>query len=237
MSTTKDRFPTASTDKITSLPTAQPVVDATATIAPDGGVNGAVAAPVQQSMYVENGGVYEVNEAEVGQPGGVTINVPPPIALLPLSIQRGFRIKMLTILLLQLLLTMGVSILLHAVTDGGDPDATPPRPPTGLAVLFPPGGVQTLVLGVVCLGALPLLTQVRDKHPWNLICTTLWTLAWALFIAMASLPGALVRSHVLFVIFGSTTLGVGCLLLLSSCITVTDPYTQQKKLMSFGSAG
>ena len=150
---------------------------------------------------------------------------------LSVQIQRGFRIKMLTILLLQLLLTLGISITLRVITDVG------PNPPaTLLALAFPPKSFQTLILGLVCIGSLPMMTYVRDHHPWNLIVTLIWTIAWAVFLAAAQLPGALILSNTFFVVFSVCTVGVAVLLILCT-LTTTDGETGDKKLWSFKGAG
>ena len=148
---------------------------------------------------------------------------------LSVQIQRGFRIKMLTILLLQLILTMAISISLRAITSEG-PE------PTWLAIAFPPKSLQTLALGLVCIGSLPMMTYVRDIHPWNIVVTVIWTLGWAVFLAVAQLPGALILSNTFFVVFGACTLGVAVLLILST-LTTTDQETGDKRLWSFKSAG
>jgi len=143
------------------------------------------------------------------------------------QIQRGFRRKMLGILFLQLCLTMAVGL---AVRYAIPLDAF-------LTVAFPAQSVQTLVLGFLCIGGLPLITAVRDKHPWNLVCTTLWTVVWAVFLAASHVPGGFIRSNALFVAFGSLAVGVGALLLLSTTFSYIDHDTGERTLISFGNAG
>jgi hypothetical protein len=189
---------------------------------------------VNQDHEMGQVGQHEM-QAQVGQPGGVTLQRPPPVALLPLSIQRGFRIKMLTILLLHLSLTMATAFVGRLLSDSGD--ASSSSPAKGLGILFPPGSLQTLILGMVCIVALPMISTIRENYPWNQICTALWSISWGIFIAAASLPGGLVRSHVLFVVFGSTTLGIATLLICSACLTYRDPETGEKRLWSFNAAG
>jgi len=157
------------------------------------------------------------------------------VADLPLEIQRGFRIKMLTILLLQLCLTNTLSLALRLTNSHGDPETGAGQ--TWLSVLFPAKSVQCIILGASCLFVLPLITYVRDRHPWNLIVTVLWTIVWSIFLAAAQLPGSLVLSNTLFVVFGTTTLGVACLLVFSTMFTTTDIESGEKRLWSFRSAG
>ena len=150
---------------------------------------------------------------------------PSAVWNLSLGIQRGFRRKMLTILLMQLVLTMVVGLVLRFCFL------------RALTTIFPAQSIQTLLLGMGCLILLPCLTAVRDRHPWNMICTTLWTLAWATFLAAAQVPGGVVKSNALFVIFGSTVIGVASLLVLSTCGTWVDPDTGIAGLPSFRMAG
>ena len=192
-------------------------------------IDGSFAPPLRSDEFFEIAPV-----AALGQPGGERLQAPVPVMALPLSIQRGFRIKMLTILLLQLVFTMGLSIALRLASSAADEDAG--LAATGLGKLFPRGGLQTLLLGVICVALLPLLSAVRDLHPWNMICTALWSALWATFIAAASLPGGLVRSHVLFVLFGSATLGVAVLLVCST-FTSRDAFTGERRLWSFWTSG
>ena len=130
---------------------------------------------------------------------------------------------------------MATAFIVRLVSDGGDEKSGVPG--KGLGLAFPSGSVQTLILGMVCIMALPAMTSIRERHPWNQICTAIWSICWGIFIAVASFPGALVRSHVLYVVFGSTTLGIAVLLLCSTCLTYRDEETGEKRLWSFQSAG
>jgi hypothetical protein len=103
--------------------------------------------------------------------------------------------------------------------------------------VFPAQSIQTLILGVVCVIALPALSSVKDRHPWNMVAVTAWTLLWGVFLAAAHVPGGLLKSNVLFVMFGACTLGVILLTIFSTCCTFRDAETGEKSLMSFGSAG
>jgi len=143
---------------------------------------------------------------------------------LPLDIQRGFRRKLLTILLLQLLLSVGTGLVVKHGINGG------------IQKVFPAQSLQTLALGFVCVFTLPALSYVRDRHPWNMLATSCWSISWGVFLAAAQVPGGIVRSNALFVMFGSATLGV-CLLLLLCWIPATDPITDAPSLISFGNAG
>jgi len=66
--------------------------------------------------------------------------------------------------------------------------------------------------------------------------TLVWTLALGVAIAAAQLPGAIVRTGILFVIFSFLTAGVGLLLLFSTCISYRDD-NGRRNLISLGSAG
>lgn len=147
---------------------------------------------------------------------------PSYVASLEFSIQRGFRIKLFTLLLMQLALTMGV--------------ATVARFALPIEVIFPAQSYGTLGLCFACLVSLPMLTYVRDRHPWNLVLTAIWSVAWGVFMAAAHVDGGMVKSYVLFTIFGSLCVGV-FFLLLFSCISYTDEYTGERKLISCASAG
>ena len=57
------------------------------------------------------------------------------------------------------------------------------------------------------------------------------------FLAAAQVPGGVVKSNALFVIFGSTVIGVASLLVLSTCGTWVDPDTGIAGLPSFRMAG
>ena len=89
--------------------------------------------------------------------------------------------------------------------------------------------------GQVTLVGLPMLTYVRDRHPWNIILTAIWSIAWGVYMAAAHVDGGMVKSYVLFTIFGSLCVGV-FFLLLFSCISYTDEYTGERKLISCVSA-
>ena len=73
-------------------------------------------------------------------------------------------------------------------------------------------------LQLVLAFALPMLSFVKDKHPWNLVATTVWSVLWGVFMAAAQLPSGLIASNTLFVIMGSASLGVFCLLFCSQVI-------------------
>ena len=146
---------------------------------------------------------------------------------LGLEIQRGFRRKMLAILLLQLCLSLLVGLVLRY--------AVPLE--SFLLVVFPPGSAQPIILGAVCLGCLPVLSCVRETHPWNFVCTTIWSIVWGVFLAASQVPGGFVVSNALFTIFGATTIGVAALLVCSTCFSYTDRYTGERRLWSFQACG
>ena len=145
-----------------------------------------------------------------------------------IEIQKGFRRKMLTILFLQLALSMVVGLSLRYIPVLHD---------EFLIKLFPAQSLQTLVLGALCLVALPMMSYVRERHPWNLIFLTLWTITWGTFMAAAQVVDGMVKSNSLFFMMGAPCIGVGVLLVLCTCLTTTDEYTGQKVPMSFRSGG
>ena len=123
--------------------------------------------------------------AEVGRPDGEVQRLAAAVmvASLPAQIQRGFRIKMLTILLLQLGLTLGTGLAFRFALPGD-----------GVATVFKPQSVTALSLVLVVMLTLPLLNYVKDYHPWNLICTFLWTLLLGLGLAVCMVPGGVSAS-------------------------------------------
>ncbi len=127
------------------------------------------------------------------------------VASLAIGIQRGFRRKMLCILLAQLLLSLGVGFaLLLAI-------------PAEIALAFPAQSGQTYGLLCAVVLGLPLISLVRDRHPWNLLATLAWSLLLGVFSAAAQVEGGIFRSYALFVILGSIAVGVFFLMILSSC--------------------
>lgn len=182
--------------------------------------------------------------AAVGVSGGQRIAPPTPVSELPVSIQRAFRIKMLSILLVQLLISLGVAFACRVTTtiDNSALNTTAialneeqTTGSTWLAIIMPPKTIQVLIFGMVMIIALPMLGSIKDKHPWNLVGTTIWSVLWGIFMAAASLPGGLVKSNSMFVLFGSSALGVFVLLFCSQ-LTVTNE-RGEKELWSFNSAG
>jgi hypothetical protein len=183
----------------------------------------------QKGMKVEEESSTKPFSAAVfGRPGGERLAATGPVAGLPISIQRAFRIKLLSILLMQLLISLGVGFALRLTTDV-DPSAMnrtavannleQHTDSTWLAKLFPPLQVHVLIFALVMIVSLPALGYIKDRHPWNLIATTIWSILWGVFMAASQLPGAPVRSQSLFVIMGSATLGVFVLLLCSQLTT------------------
>jgi len=183
----------------------------------------------QKGMKVEEeGSTTQFSAAAFGRPGGERLAATGPVAGLPISIQRAFRIKLLSILLMQLLISLGVGFALRLTTDV-DPSAMnrtavannleQHTDSTWLAKLFPPLQVHVLIFALVMIVSLPALGYIKDRHPWNLIATTIWSILWGVFMAASQLPGAPVRSQSLFVIMGSATLGVFVLLLCSQLTT------------------
>ena len=93
-------------------------------------------------------------------------------------------LRSLMILLLQLVFTVSLAAALRFGAMSAVRDAFRPRTSRSLAVLL-----------VACLG-LPLLSLVKDRHPWNLIATTLWSAVFGLFLAVCLLlPDNGQRTH------------------------------------------
>jgi len=59
-----------------------------------------------------------------------------------------------------------------------------------LATAFPAQSWSALLLMVCTLVGIPCLSCVKDKHPWNLIATWLWSTLLAVFLAAADIPDA-----------------------------------------------
>ena len=172
---------------------------------------------------------------------------------MPISIQRGFRLKMLAILLLQLLTILIVGFVVNitsTVTEdpNGSFNVTFPGETEyygetklcslgGLLVAFPPSTWNSGILGLILLMALPFLGCVREKHPWNLIFIFLWSVLFGIFMGVAQVPGGLFRDYILFIMFGNIAFGVALLMVTSSCLTYTDKKTGDLKLTSFAKAG
>jgi len=127
-----------------------------------------------------------------------------PVSQLPIGIQAAFRWKMLMLLFLQLVFTLGVAVIFRwGATDT-------------IHRIFKTQSVQALALMVGVATGIPGLSVVKDRHPWNLIFTVLWSVVFGLFVAVSDLPGAYFKSHALFVIMFQLTGGVFFLLLFSS---------------------
>ena len=143
------------------------------------------------------------------------------------EIQRGFRRKMLSILLMQLCLSLFVGLVLRF--------AIPLE--SFILVLFPAGSAFPIILGAICLGSLPILSCVREKHPWNFVCTTIWSFVWGVFLAASQVPDGFIGSNTLFTVFGATTIGVAALLVCSTSFSYTDRNTGERRLWSFNTCG
>jgi len=147
------------------------------------------------------------------------------VAALPFEIQRGFRIKMLTILFMQLCLTLAVAYVARFAIPG-----------EGIAAILPAQSGQALGFVALVVFSLPLLSCMRDRHPWNMVLTFVWSICLGVAIAACQIPGAFVRPGILFIIFSSLTVGVGIVLILSTSITYTDKLGS-RQLLGFGWSG
>lgn len=123
---------------------------------------------------------------------------PYAVSELPLDIQAGFRKKMLSLLFLQLFFSVGLAFLLRYTPGLRDP----------LEEAFPPQGASSLALMVVVLMGLPIMSCVKDKHPWNLLFTLLWSLVLGVFLAASDLPEAYSRAHAFLMIMLMLTAGI-----------------------------
>jgi len=145
---------------------------------------------------------------------------------LPLDIQQGFRKKMLTILFLQMCFSLAVAFFVRYV----------PGVSGVLEKAFPPQGIPTLVLLAVVMFGLPLMSCIKDNHPWNLVFTAGWSVLLGLFLGASDLPGAYSRAHAFLMIFLELTCGI--LLLIPFCLLKTvDADLGRPKLWGFASSG
>ncbi|KAL1528459.1 hypothetical protein AB1Y20_009804 [Prymnesium parvum] len=128
---------------------------------------------------------------------------PRPVVSFPISIQSGFRWKLLMLLFLQLVF---VSSLAAALRWGCT--AT-------LESVFHAQSTQTVLLFVAVVCSLPILALIKHMHPYNLIFTTIWSFFFAVFVAASDLPDSFFRSHALFHILFQLTAGVALLLITS----------------------
>lgn len=203
-------------------------------------------------LSVPNNGIAPMPADEpMYAPGGVAGSVLAPVSYvidLGVDIQRGFRRKLLTILLIQLCISLGLGLVLRHVIPLNSESCSTVETANGtvtecvvtpglLLSLFPAQSLQTIILGGLCLVCLPALTYVRDRHPWNMVCTTIWSICWGIVLAAVHVPGGIVRSNALFVIFGTTAVGVAALLVLCTCFTFTNSETGERQLMTFSCAG
>ena len=166
--------------------------------------------------------------ALVGEPHlGQVLRSTNYVVDLGLEIERGFRRKLLTLLLLQLCISLAVALVLRF--------AVPME--SFLGVVFPAQSIQTIILGALCLLCLPALTYVKKRHPWNLVCTTMWSIAWGVFLAAAHVPGGLIRSNGFLLTFGMMIIGVFCLLITATTFTYYDETLGERRLWQFRVAG
>jgi hypothetical protein len=163
----------------------------------------------------------EVIEHATAEPG---VN-PYAVISLDLSIQRAFRIKLLTLLVLQVGYSLGLGLLIRFV------------PPIMELVMiaFPAQSWQSYLLFLFVAITLPMLTCIKNKHPWNLVSVFLWSNLLGLFIGISDFPGSFFRSHALVVIMGEAFLGI--LLTLFFCQLRSKDEFGDPSLVSFKNAG
>lgn len=180
----------------------------------------------EQKNATEKAELYD-EEGAVEMPGGGSLTsasaLARPVATLPLVIQRGFRWKLLVLLLLQLAFTTSLAAALR----WGCPEQ--------LDSVFKPQSAQSIALFVVVAVSLPALALVKDKHPWNLLFTVLWSILFAVFVAASDLPDSFFLSHALFQIMLQLTAGVALLTIFSQCVTGNN--LDGPILWSFSTAG
>lgn len=145
---------------------------------------------------------------------------------LHIDIQQGFRKKMLTILFLQMCFSLCVAFFVRYV----------PAVRGVLEKAFPPQSIPSLVLLVVLMVGLPLMSCVKDKHPWNLLLTAGWSVVLGVFLGASDLPGAYSRAHAFLMIMLELTCAILFLIPFSLLKTV-DRLEGQPKLWGFGAAG
>ena len=145
---------------------------------------------------------------------------------LPLEIQQGFRKKMLTILFLQMFFSLSVAFFVRYV----------PGVNGVLEKAFPPQKIPSLVLLVVVMFGLPLMSCIKDNHPWNLVFTAGWSVLLGIFLGASDLPGAYSRAHAFLMIMLELTCGI-MLLIPFSLLKTVDAETGRPKLWGFASAG
>jgi len=165
-------------------------------------------------------------EHATAQPG---LN-PYAVSELPMSIQMGFRRKMLSILLLQQCFTIGLAFVLRFTPVLRD----------ALEFLFPAQSIQALCLLLVTPCCLPLLSIIKHKHPHNLLCTLGWSVLFAITMAVTDLPGAFFKSHALFVIMVELAAGVLFMTLFSQMKWLYEDElgtVSEWRPISFGKAG
>lgn len=163
----------------------------------------------------------EWNGSPAAMPGGD----PYSVSELPLSIQAGFRKKMLTLLFLQLSFSIALAFLLRYTPSLKGP----------LEDAFPAQGGASLGLMVAVLFGLPIMSCVKDNHPWNLLFTLAWSVLLGLFLAASDLEGAFSRAHAFLMIMSLLTTGVFFLALFTQL--PWRGYDGEPRLMRFSYAG
>ena len=144
---------------------------------------------------------------------------------LPLEIQRGFRRKLLIILLLQLALTLTVGFVVRFVPEG-----------EGLGEWFPAQSIEALALCFAVCFTLPCVAAIKDHYPWNMLSMFVWSILLGVGLAVAQLPGSFVRSNTLFIIFSLVFIAMSFTLVFSTCFTFYDEFGH-RQLWGFGTAG
>jgi len=149
------------------------------------------------------------------------------VSELDFFIQRDFRKKLLTLLLLQLCFTLMIAFIFRLI----------PVLRNAVEIVFPPQSISALVLLLLVCCGIPTMALIKEKHPWNMVFTAVWSLLLGIFIAASDLPGAYFKSHVLFTLFVELAIGVFFLLCFSLLSYQNVETNNEPVLWSFGVAG
>ena len=143
---------------------------------------------------------------------------------LGLSIQQGFRFKMLTLLLVQLIGTLSLSFVLRfGINLNGN--LTGEQTVRGVAY-------GCLFCAIVVL---LVLNGYKEQHPLNLALVALFSVCFAAFTAISDLTDGIFRSHALLLMMTELTAGVFFLVPLSQVPWGTKPLSfYHAGLISYG---
>jgi len=92
-----------------------------------------------------------------------------------------------------------------------------------------------VILFFFFLAGIPTLSFLKDRHPWNMVFTAVWSVVFAVFIAASDLPESYFLSHSLFQIMFQLNAAVALLLVFA--MTMGRNEADEPALWSFGMAG